>query len=406
MIDVVVYGATGFTGKLVAEYLQSAYGSDGELSWALAGRSLSRLESVREEIGAGRQVALIEADAANPESLSAMTAQAKAVITTVGPYQRYGEPLLQACIATGTDYVDLCGEVAWMSQMIERYGEEASRSNARIVFSCGFDSIPFDLGVYQLQMLALERFGEPIVWVKGRVRKAKGELSGGTLASGVETIEAATRDADYRARVESHFSLVPGFSGPEQPDGDTPYFDDAVNAWVGPFIMAAINTRNVHRSNALLNFRYGESFCYDEMQMTGTGSRGKRKARTMALGMKMSNVMLGVKPLRTLLTKTVLPKPGEGPSKAAREAGFYDILFVGKTSKGEVLQYAVQGDEDPGYGSTSKMIAETALCLVQDKASREQLPGGIWTPASAMGEALVTRLSQRAGLRFVPDAPL
>ncbi len=404
MYDVIVYGATGFTGALVAEYLHNTYGSDGELRWALGGRSAARLKEVRTRIGASEKVGIVIADASAPESLRTMAARTRAVITTVGPYQFYGEPLLLACIENNTDYVDLCGEVGWMSEMIERYGEQAAASDARIVFSCGFDSVPFDLGVFTLQQLAREHGGQPLAAVSGRVRDVRGELSGGTIASGIATFETAARDEVYRQRVENPFSLVPGFTGAPQPDDSAAKYDANIASWVAPFEMATINTKNVHRSNALLGHAYGVDFSYDEMAMTGDGKAGQRKAKAIATRVRLTEKVLAIKPLRTLLQKTVLAKPGEGPSRAKRDAGYYDLLFVGTTQAGDTLAIRVHGDEDPGYGSTSKMLSESALCLLWDLPSREALPGGIWTPASAMGDKLVRRLTEHAGITFTEEA--
>lgn len=406
MYDLVVYGASGFTGGLVAEYLQSQYGSDGAVSWAVAGRSEKKLAELHARIEATDAVDIIVADAGKPATLAALARQSRVVLTTVGPYQFHGEPLLQACIEAGCDYVDLCGEVGWMSQMIEQYETAARASRARIVFSCGYDSVPFDLGVFRLQQLASERCGQPATRVRTRIRDAKGEMSGGTIASGIATFDTASKSPAYRARLEDPFTLVRDFSGPGQPDGDKAYFDEAVDAWVAPFEMASINTRNIHRSNALLGHSYGEAFRYDEMVMTGSGRKGKKKAHALARQARLVRTLLGLRPLRSLLQKTILAKPGEGPRREERDAGYYDIVFFGHTDSGERLTFNVQGDEDPGYGSTSKMITECALTLAHERRSRDQLPGGIWTPASALGDELVARLEKNAGMRFMPDADI
>ncbi len=379
--DVVIYGASGFTGRLVAEYMSQQY--DRSVNWAMAGRSATKLAAVRDEIGAAKDTPLVVADASDPASLRAMVANARCVITTVGPYQLYGSDLVAACAELGTDYVDLSGEPAWMHEMITKYHDAAVKSGARIVHSCGFDSIPFDLGVYFLEQAALEKFGKPLPRVRGRVRSMNGEFSGGTAASLTATMTALGENPALLAILTNPFALANGFTGPQQPADNKVYEDELLGQWVAPFIMAAINTKNVHRSNALLGQRYGADFQYDEMMLTGSGEQGKAIADIVA----SSNPLVG----------DDVPKPGEGPSKASREAGNYDVLFVGTNNNGDELRASVTGDLDPGYGSTSKMIAESALCLIHDCP---ELKGGIYTPAPAMGEKLITRLVAHAGMTF------
>ncbi|MBB5711531.1 saccharopine dehydrogenase family protein [Sphingomonas xinjiangensis] len=385
--DIVLYGATGFTGRLVAEYLAQRYG-DGGVRWAMAGRSLSKLEQVRDEIGAPAGTPLLAANADDPAALRAMVARAGVVITTVGPYQLHGEPLLAACAAAGTGYVDLCGEPAWMRQMIDKYDDAAKASGARIVFSCGFDSIPFDLGVWFAQAEARRRFGRAAPRVKGRIRAMKGTFSGGTFASAKASIAAAAQDPAILKLMVDPFSLAPGFAGPHQPNGMVPHYDDAVAAWVAPFMMAVINTKNVHRTNFLAGQPYGADFQYDEMTVVpGLGEVGRAAAEAVA----KLNPLSGNKG----------PAPGEGPSKEARESGFYDIAFVAEMPSEERVTVSVKGDRDPGYGSTSKMIAESALCLLRDVPAEGK--GGIWTPGALMPEALKARLEAHAGLTFAVE---
>jgi short subunit dehydrogenase-like uncharacterized protein len=280
--DIVVYGASGFTGRLVAEYLVK----QGVKGWAMAGRSAAKLAEVRDLIGAPAATPLIEADASDPASLTAMCNRARVIITTVGPYQLYGNELVAACAATGTDYVDLCGEPLWMRDMIDAHDEAAKKSGARITFSCGFDSIPFDLGVWFVQQEAIKRFGKPAPRVKGRVRKMQGGASGGTVASLTETMKAVAKEPSLIGRMKSSFALTPGFEGPSQPSGLFPEYDAASGTWTAPFIMAAINTKNVHRTNFLLNHAYGEDFAYDEMMMTTAGEAGKAIAEGIAKALK------------------------------------------------------------------------------------------------------------------------
>lgn len=381
--DIVVYGATGYTGRLVAEYLAQEYAGDTALRWAMAGRNIEKLAAVREQIGAPADTPLVVADASDPASLYAMAERSRVVLTTVGPYQLYGSELVAACAETGTDYVDLCGEPAWMRQMIDAHGDAAKASGARIVFSCGFDSIPFDLGVYFLQQAAKQQFGSPVSRVKGRVRKMKGTFSGGTAASLQATMAAAKANPEIYQLLSNHFALAPGFTGPEQPPASKPEYDEGLNSWAAPFIMAAINTRNVHRSNALLGHAYGENFVYDEMLLTGPGDQGKAMAEAVAADRSLSS--------------DKAPKPGEGPTAEERENGYYDILFIGESDDGKTIKASVSGKRDPGYGSTSRMIAESAICLVRDATDTA---GGIWTTAPAMGDRLIKRLTEHAGLTF------
>ena len=381
--DVVVYGSTGFTGRLVAEYLAAQY-ADSDLKWAMAGRSESKLTQVRDLVGAPKDTPFVVADSSDKSALTDMAKRAKVVLTTVGPYQLYGTDLVEICAQTGTDYVDLSGEPAWMHDTIHAFTKQAENSGARIVHSCGFDSIPFDLGVYFTQQAAMKKFGEPCQKIRGRVRKMKGTFSGGTAASFTETMKRAKTQPEILNWLKDPFSLTPGFSGPAQPTGHKPIHEEDLGSWSAPFIMASINTKNVHRSNALLGHQYGEDFVYDEMMMTGPGEQGEKIARHVA-----SSNPMGDKPL----------KPGEGPSKEERETGFYDVMFVGETKSGERIIGAVTGDKDPGYGSTSKMLAEAAICLARD-ISQDQTPGGLYTSAPAMGSALIERLVKNAGLTF------
>ena len=379
--DVVIYGATGFTGKLVVEYMQEKYGKDEGISWAIAGRSEEKLNSVREELKVGSNVPQLLVDSNDTDSIASMAQQTKCVLTTVGPYQLYGANILQQCVVHGVDYVDLCGEPGWMHEMINEHAEQAKETGARIVFSCGFDSIPFDLGVYFLQKEVIAQHGHPASNVRGRVREMNGEFSGGTAASLGATMASLKEKPELFEVLVNPFALSNGFTGPEQAQDSKPIYDEKLETWVAPFFMAPINTKNVHRSNALMDHLYGEDFCYNEMWIQGPGEDGKAAAEFVG----------SMNPLADA------PAPGEGPSKESRENGNYDVLFCADLNDGSSLHASVSGDMDPGYGSTSKMIAESALCLVNDCA---ELGGGIYTPAPAMGEKLITRLQANAGLTF------
>lgn len=385
--DVIIFGATGFTGKLVAEYFLSQYPNNEQVSWAMAGRNIKKLEQVRDELNAPANTPLIEANGSDVDSIAKLVAQTAVVLTTVGPYQLYGENLVRACAASGTGYVDLCGEPTWMHDMINKYQNKAEQSGAKIVFSCGFDSIPFDLGVFKLQQKAIAETGKPIEYVKGRVRKMQGTFSGGTAASLKETIKAAFSDPNVMKVLKNPFALAPKTTPVEQPNGDKPYYDESLKSWAAPFIMAAINTRNVHRTNMLLDHQYGINFKYDEMILTGPGERGEATANAVA-----SDKSLG---------SDNGPKPGEGPSKEERDNGFYDLMFSGQDVNGKTHIASVSATLDPGYGSTSRMISESALCLVENY---ENIKGGFYTPASALGLALILRLEENAGLSFKIEA--
>ncbi|MDB3867761.1 saccharopine dehydrogenase NADP-binding domain-containing protein [Gammaproteobacteria bacterium] len=379
--DVVIYGATGFTGKLVVEYMQEKYGNDESVSWAIAGRSKEKLIAVSEDLKLGPNVPHLLVDSNDTDSIVSMVQQAQCVLTTVGPYQLYGANILQQCVIHGVDYVDLCGEPGWMHEMITEHAEQAKETGARIVFSCGFDSIPFDLGVYFLQKEVIARHGQPASNVRGRVRAMNGEFSGGTAASLGATMASLKEKPELFEILVNPFALSNGFTGPEQAQDSKPIYDDKLETWVAPFFMAPINTKNVHRSNALMDHLYGEDFCYNEMWIQGPGEEGKAAAEFVG----------SMNPLADA------PAPGEGPSKESRENGNYDVLFCADLSDGSSLHASVSGDMDPGYGSTSKMIAESALCLVDDCS---ELSGGIYTPAPAMGEKLIVRLQASAGLTF------
>jgi short subunit dehydrogenase-like uncharacterized protein len=397
--ELVVFGATGFTGRLVAEVVNTAYGHDHALRWALAGRNLQRLAEVRDAIGAPADLPLLQADAADEQALQALVASTALVLTTVGPYQRHGGPLVQACARAGTDYVDLCGEPAWMAAMIPQLEPWAAASGARIVFSCGFDSIPFDLGVVFAQAQARARHGAPLQRIRARVAVMKGAASGGTIASLLATVEHMRRDPGVARTMANPFALTPGFQGPRQPSGQGAVYDERAQAWTAPFVMAPINTKNVHRTNALRGHVYGQDFVYDERMLAGEGAKGEARARRLARTANLQNLLLAFGPTRGLLRRFVLPKPGQGPDQRAREAGRYEVLFLGDTADGRALDVRVTGDRDPGYGSTAKMIVQSALCLLQD-INHDMTKGGVWTPGAAMGLALVRRLQDHAGLTF------
>lgn len=402
--DLVLMGATGFTGGLVASVLAARATADNPLRWAIAGRDESRLEAVREGLGqAGADVGIVVADSNRDDDMAALAACARVVCSTVGPYSLYGAGLVAACAAHGTDYCDLTGEVPWIRRMIDAHDAAAQRSGARIVHCCGFDCVPSDLGVWFLQREAEARFGQPLQHIKFRLKAARGAASGGTVASLMQVAREATFSGTVRRLLADPYGLNPQDqrAGPDRGDIAFIRHDEDFDAWIGPFVMAAINTRIVRRSNALLDYAYGADFRYDEAVITGAGISGGIK------GLMLSSAMAGavagavVPPIRYLMSRFLLPSPGEGPDAAAREAGFYEILLHGRTQEGRTLTATLTGDGDPGYGSTSRILAEAALCLALDDAG---LPmprrGGSLTPAAAMGDALLARLRDHAGLTF------
>lgn len=399
--DVVVLGASGFTGQLVVQYLAQTYGLGKELNWAIAGRNRDKLESVRSRYLSPEQAGelpLILADSNDPESLADMASRSRVVCTTVGPYAKHGTPVVAACAAAGTHYCDLTGEVQWMAKVIPEYEQAARDSGACIVHSCGFDSVPSDMGTWYLQQLMHERHGVYAKHVKGRVSASRGTASGGTVASILNMLEEADEDPTVRRQVADPYVLYPagvarGMDGPDQRGA---LFDADFNQWTSPFLMAAINTRVVRRSNALLGFPWGEDFRYDESTLNS--SRAQAVALSVASGAGMLTLAFG--PARKFAQR-FLPKPGDGPDQSQREAGFYELLFHGidPQNREHDTRIKVRGELDPGYGSTSRMLGEAAVCLAQD--SRD-VNGGFWTPASALGQPYLERLQTRAGLSFTP----
>ena len=398
--EIIVWGATGFTGQLVCAYLAERYGAD--LRWAMAGRNRDKLVTFRDELGSGAaEIPLLIADSHDRESLEALAGRTRVILTTVGPYSLYGSELVAACVAQGTGYCDLSGEVPWMRRMLDAHAAEAVASGARIVHCCGFDSIPSDMAVFKLNRIARERTGEPCRSIRYRLKAAKGGPSGGTVASMLNIVSEARRDKATARILKDPYALCPEDKrdGPRQPYVSTAAFDRELGAWTGPFVMGLINTRVVHKSNALSDYAYGTDFRYDEAVVTGAGIGGRLKAMSIAAGLASFAVGASFAPTRALMQKLFLPDPGEGPSPEQQAAGFFNIVMIGELADGSVLRMKVTGDRDPGYGSTSKMISEAALCLARDIA-QETTAGGIWTPATAMGEALLTRLESNAGLTF------
>ncbi len=401
--QIIVFGATSFVGQILCRYLIEQFGEHGTgtLLWAAAGRSQSKLKALRDELGPkAAKLPLIVADAADEASLKTLCAQTRVVISTVGPYALFGEPLVKVCAETGVDYCDLTGEVQWISRMIARYEDAAKKSGARIVHCCGFDSIPSDLGVLFLQQEAQKRFGQPCTTVKMRVKAVAGAASGGTVASLMNVVKEAAKNPALRTELANPYSVCPpghGFTEKQNEVGSA-QFDPDFQTWITPFIMAGINTRIVHRSNALAHNAYGKQFKYDEATITGPGLKGRLAAQGVAVATAGFMVAIALPPTRWAIERLV-PQPGEGPSPTAQEKGFYDLRFFGRTDSGQTLRAKVTGDRDPGYGSTAKMLGQAGACLVQDIA-KSDCPGGFWTPASIFGARLIPRLQAQSGLAF------
>lgn len=398
--DVVVYGATGFVGRLTAAYLAEHGPENARV--ALAGRSRERLEEVRNRLG-GRALSwpLLVADSADRAALDDIAASTRAVATTVGPYAKHGLPLVTACAEAGTHYADLTGEVLFIRNVIERCDAAAKQTGARIVHSCGFDSIPSDLAVQVLHD-RVRADGEGELEDTTFVLTAmKGGVSGGTLASLKGQIDELRRDPQKRKAVADPYSLSPVRD--KEPDVDDPpdihgpLRDDELGGWMAPFVMASFNTRIVRRTNALQDWSYGRRFRYRELMLAGRGPLGAAKAAAIVGGLGVAVGGMALPPTRALLDR-VLPSPGEGPSEKTRAKGFFEIDVHTRTSTGARYVVHVAAKGDPGYAATAVMLGESALSLALD-GDRLPAAAGVLTPATAMNGALTERL-RGAGFRF------
>jgi short subunit dehydrogenase-like uncharacterized protein len=388
--DFILYGASSFVGQIMVEYLAGYKGED--FTWAMAGRSESKLLELKQRFQLN-DIPHFVADADDEAGLAELCRQAKAIVSTVRPYALYGEMLVKTCAQSGTDYCDLTGEPQWIKHMLDKYESDAKASGARIIHSTGFDSIPSDLGVYKLQQIIIERTSKPAKQIKMRVRKIKGAASGGTIASMLNVFKETKENPALRKVLVNPYVLCPAghpFKQRQQSHKKAQH-DETLNLWTMPFVMAAINERIVHRSNAMQDYRYGENFLYDEAMTAKTGFQAWMF--TLSLGAFM--LAASVSPLRKLLANYVLPKPGEGPSPEQQLNGMFDMRFYADSSNGESLVLKVEGDRDPGYGSTGKMLAQSVLCLAKDIP---ELGGGFWTPASALNDPLIERLAKHAGV--------
>jgi short subunit dehydrogenase-like uncharacterized protein len=395
--DIIIWGASGFTGRLVAGYIFSKYGTNGDLKWAMAGRNLAKLELVRSKV-ADKTVPIVVADSNDEEGLKEMVKRAKVICTTVGPYAKYGSKLVSVCIENQTHYCDLAGEVQWIRRMIDKHHESAVANQTKIVNCCGFDSIPSDMGVYFIQKISKAKKGQIAKQIQMRVAGASGGISGGTYESLSHVNEEAHKDKNIFKVLINPYGLNPvgEQEGLDKYDLRTIVYDKASKSWIGPFVMAAINTKIVRRSNALSGYAYGKDFRYDEATLSGKGLKGRVKGFISVIPI---GLMMSAKPgslLKRIIDK-ILPKAGEGPNKKQRENGFYNLRFYITYEDGSKALAKVIGDMDPGYGSTSKMLSEAAICLAKDELS---YLGGVLTPSTAMGDKLLSRLEKNAGLTF------
>jgi short subunit dehydrogenase-like uncharacterized protein len=390
--DLVLFGATGFTGRLTAEYLRQARGGTA-LRWAIAGRNRDKLEAVKRELGL--DAAIVVCDTSDEARVAAVARDARVIATTVGPFLEHGRKLVAACAANGTHYADITGEVDFMRASIDDNDAPAKESRARVVHACGFDSLPFDLGVYMLW----DHVRAPLAWAKSFVRM-KGGFSGGTAATMMKTMAAVRKDRALRRLLANPYALDPdpnrggGPSGRARGDvSDAPRvrFDEDLGGWTAPFVMAAVNTRVVRRSNALLDFAYGERFRYAEAMSFPKGPKGLARASALMAGLAAFAGGAAFAPTRRVLETRVLPKPGDGPSQEEREAGFFEVRVLARTEDGRRVSGRVAGARDPGYGETARMLGESALCLAED-ASKLPDRFGVLTPATAMGMTVAERL--------------
>ena len=411
--DIVVWGATGVAGRFTAEYLTERYDS-ADLELAIGGRSRERLADVAADLtrrsDGWEDVPVVVGDATDPESLRAIAEDTRVVCTTVGPYTTYGSNLVAACVDAGTDYCDLTGEVNWVREMIDRYHEAAVDAGARIVHSCGFDSVPADIGTLLVQSFATDELGAPCETVRIYLEGGDGSVSGGTLASFGELFEAVATDPLARETLRNPYSLAPAGerSGIDPGEQRGPRRDPLRASWTAPSPMAAVNERVVRRSNALLGYPWTREFRCSEVVPTGSGPVGAATAGLVAGGLGAFTAAMSVGPLRSAIQKYVFPDPGEGPTRAEAEAGSFSIRVLGRgvAPDGRFTVEAEFGaDRDPGYGATGRMLGESAVCLARGDLDSPH-EGGVLTPASGIGLPLADRLREvgfTASVRQVSD---
>ena len=391
--DVVLFGATGFVGRQTAAYFAERAGG---LRWALAGRSRAKLEQLRMACGRGAaQAGIVVADAADPQALQALAAQAAVVLSTAGPFALHGSGLVAACVAERTHYVDITGETPWVRSLIDQHHAQAKRDGTRIIPCCGFDSVPSDLGAWLVVQAIRQQFGEPCVSVKA-AHSIRGGINGGTLASVFNLMESGQAKL-----LADPFLLNPKGRLPRSAVGHAdpvaPHHDADFDAWVGPFVMGPINTRVVRRSAALLGTRggegYADDFAYQEYLRVGRGPLAAGAAAGLSLGMGLGSFAMSIKPWRALV-RALVPAPGKGPSERTMDGGSFRCELVGKSAGGKQVRGLVAGQGDPGNRATTRFVCEAAMALA---SQLEALPGGagaggVLTPASGLGGVLARRL--------------
>ena len=407
--DLIVFGATGFTGKLVVEYLIKNYGLENQkFTWAIAGRDKAKLEELKQSFTLidplFAKIDSFVADSFNSKSLDILTSSCSLIISTVGPYIEYGIPLVESCVKNHTNYCDLTGEVPFIRESIDLFHEKAKKNKCRIIHSCGFDSIPSDLGVLLLQKNSLERFNKVCDDINLYVRSIKGGLSGGTISSMMSITKYIRAHPEKRRILSSPFSLNPIDrikNNAQQPVLKSIRWDSAFKKWTCPFLMSGINTRVVRRTNAVAKFSYGENFKYNEVYSFNRGLEGFLKALTMLFTLVFLQFSLRSNLLLWILKKIAFPKPGEGPSKHKMENGFFKLKIIGFIKQMQKNSVTVIGDSDPGYSATAKMLTESAMSILlnENKIPKKY---GVLTPASGIGLVLIERLKGK-GISFKID---
>ena len=396
--QITVWGATGFTGQIVTEYLHKNYGN--KIRWAIAGRSIEKLQSVKNKLQLNDSVECLVGDSFDEISLQAITSRTDVIISTVGPYALYGKAMVNVCVESKTDYCDLTGEIPFVKNSIDAFHEKAKANEVKIVHSCGYDSIPSDIGCLLLQEKAVEKYGKPASNVKLFVMGTKGTFSGGTVASMINLMKEAKNPAKRKIQSDPYILCNDVIDGmPNQKIQNFTWYDPRIEKWTAPFIMARFNSRIVFRTNDLSNYQYGRDFVYDEGLAVGYGMKGKFRGAILMVAIGIFIKLMSMSFTRSLLQKTVLPKPGEGPSRADRESGYFKVKIIGENEEGENrTTVIISNTNDPGYGSTSIMLAESALCLALDK---NDLPHeyGVVTTAMAMGTTIADRL-KKAGFNI------
>ena len=399
--QIIVWGATGFTGQIVTEYLHNNYVN--EIRWAIAGRNIEKLQNVKQKLQLDANIECLVGDSFDEASLRAISSRTDVIISTVGPYALYGKALVSACVQTKTDYCDLTGEIPFVKDSIDSFHEQARANEVKIVHSCGYDSIPSDIGCLLLQEKAKEKYGKPASNVKLFVLGTKGKFSGGTVASMINLMKEAKDPEKRQIQSDPYILCKDVIAGmPNQRIQNFVWYDPRIEKWTAPFVMARFNSRIVFRTNDLKQYDYGRDFMYDEGLAVGYGMKGKLRGTMLMLAIGIFIKLMSMSFTRSLLQKTVLPKPGEGPSKAERESGYFKVKIIGQDEEGENrTEVFIADSNDPGYGSTAKMLAETALCLA---LNADMLPKqyGVITPAVAMGTIIAGRL-KKAGFIITVD---